>query len=71
MSGWQHKAAFVVQLRPETNIDIGRFEGRVEHVATHRAIRFHSLEELLAFIASVLTEVRDSEQPWNQGNQTG
>ena len=71
MSGWQHKAAFVVQFRPETDIDAGQFEGRVEHVATHRAIRFHSLDELLGFIASVLTEVRDSEQPWNQGNQTG
>ena len=71
MSGWQHRAAFVVQFRPETNIDAGRFEGRVEHVATNRAIRFHSLDELLGFIASVLTEVRDSEQPWNQGNQTG
>src|SRR5678815_5246156 len=56
MSGWQHRAAFVVQFRPETNIDAGRFEGRVEHVATNRAIRFHSLDELLGFIARVLTE---------------
>jgi len=71
MSGWQHRAAFVVQFRPETNIDAGRFEGRVEHVATNRAIRFHSLDELLGFIASVLTDVRDSEQSWDQGNQTG
>lgn len=71
MSGWQHKAAFVVQFRPETDTEAGRFEGRVEHVATHSAIRFHSLDELLGFIASVLTEVRDSEQPRNQGNQTG
>ena len=71
MSGWQHKAAFVVQFRPETNIDAGRFEGRVEHVATHRAIRFHSLDELVGFIASVMKEARDSEQPWNQDNQTG
>jgi len=63
MSGWQHKAAFVVQFRPETNIDAGRFEGRVEHVATNRAIRFHSLDELLGFIAIVLKEVRDTEQP--------
>jgi hypothetical protein len=62
MSGWQLNAAFVVQLRPETDIAAGRFEGRVEHVATHRAIRFHSLDELLGFIASVLTEVRNSEQ---------
>ena len=63
MSGRQYKSAFVVQFRPETNIDAGRFEGRVEHVATNRAIRFHSLDELLGFIASVLTEVCNSEQP--------
>jgi len=62
MSGRQYKAAFVVQFRAETNIDVGRFEGRVEHVATHDTIRFHSLDELLGFIASILTEVRDSEQ---------
>jgi hypothetical protein len=70
MSGWQHKAAFVIQLRPETNIDAGRFEGRVEHVATHRSLRFQSVDQLLGFIAGVLTEVRDSEQPWNQGNDS-
>jgi len=63
MSEWQLKAAFVVQFRPETNIDAGHFEGRVEHVATHGAMRFHSLDELLGFIANVLTEVRDSAQP--------
>ena len=69
--GWQYKAAFVIQFRPETNIPAGRFEGKVEHIASYKATRFHSLDELLGFIASVLTEVRDSEQPWNQGNQTG
>ena len=62
MSGRQYKTAFVVQFRPETNIDAGRFEGKVEHVATHDTIRFHSLDELLGFIANMLTEVRDSEQ---------
>jgi len=63
MNGWQHKAAFVVQFRPETDIDAGRFEGRVEHVASTKATRFHSLDELLGFIARMLTEVRHTEKP--------
>jgi hypothetical protein len=63
MSGWQHKAAFVIQLRPETDIEAGRFEGRVEHISSTRAQRFHSLDELLEFIAGILIEVRDTDQP--------
>ena len=61
MEGWQYKAAFVIQFQPETDIAAGRFEGRVEHVASHEATRFHSLDELLGFIASVLIEVRKTE----------
>ena len=60
--GWQYKAAFVIQFRPETNIEAGRFEGRVEHVASTKAMRFHSLDELLAFIAGMLAEVSNAEQ---------
>ena len=63
MEGWQYKAAFVVQFRPETDIEAGRFEGRIEHVASTKATRFLSLGELLAFIASVLAEVSNTEQP--------
>ena len=62
MEEWQYKAAFVVQFRPETDIEEGRFVGRVEHVASSKAARFHSLEELLSFIARVLAEVRSTEQ---------
>ena len=61
MEGWQHKAAFVIQFRPETDIEAGRFEGRVEHVASTKAMRFHSHDELLDFIARVLAEVRNAE----------
>jgi hypothetical protein len=61
-TGWQHRAAFVIQFRPETEIGAGRFEGKVEHVASSQATRFHSLEELIEFIARVLAEVRDTEQ---------
>ena len=61
MDRWQHRAAFVVQLRPETDVEAGHFEGKVEHVATCKATRFHSLEELLAFIATTLSEDKDSD----------
>jgi hypothetical protein len=63
MEGWQYKAAFVIQFRPETDIEAGKFEGKVEHVGSSLATRFHSLDELLSFIASTLAEVRKTEQP--------
>jgi len=50
--------AFVIQFRPETDVKQGRFEGRVEHVASGQAAHFHSLDELLAFLARVLTDLR-------------
>jgi hypothetical protein len=62
MDGWQYKAAFVIQLWEETNVAAGRVEGRIEHIASTRAARFNSLDELVSFIASVLTEVRSAEQ---------
>jgi hypothetical protein len=49
--------AFVVQLHVEADLAVGRYAGRVEHVASGQAVHFHSLEQLLAFIARVLTEV--------------
>ena len=63
MSRWQYRGAFVIQFRPETDIEAGRLEGRVEHMASYKAIRFHSLDELLEFIASTLAEVTNSEPP--------
>jgi hypothetical protein len=62
MDGWQHQAAFVIQFRPDTDVELGRFEGRIEHIASSRTIRFQSLDQLLAFIAQVLAQVRLSEQ---------
>jgi len=50
--------AFVVQFRAETAVEQGRFVGRVEHVVTGQATHFQSLEELVAFIGRVLTQVR-------------
>jgi hypothetical protein len=62
MVGWQYTAAFVIQFQPETDIEAGRFAGRVEHISSCKATRFHSLDELLAFIASVLSEVSNPEE---------
>ena len=50
--------AFVVQFRAETDVEQGRFVGRVEHVVSGQAAHFASLEELLAFMGRVLTQVR-------------
>ena len=61
MDQWQYRAAFVIQFRPETDIESGRFEGKIEHVASCKAKRFHSLDELLAFIADVLAEFTNDQ----------
>jgi hypothetical protein len=58
MKALQHTGAFVIQFLPETEIAAGSFEGRVEHVASSVATHFRSLEEFLAFVARVLTQVR-------------
>ena len=50
-------AAFVVQFREGTDIGAGRLVGRVEHIASYRAARFHSVDDLLAFMARVLADV--------------
>ena len=53
-----HDPAFVIQFRADANIEAELFEGKVEHVATCQSIRFHSVDELLAFMAAVLAQVR-------------
>ena len=47
--------AFVLQLRAEADVEQGHFDGRIEHVVSGHASPFHSVEELIAFIAQVLT----------------
>jgi hypothetical protein len=47
--------AFVVQLREQVEVEHGQWAGRVEHVTSGRASHFQSIEELLAFMTSVLT----------------
>src|SRR5262245_44070722 len=48
--------AFVVQFRTRPS-GAPSWEGRVEHLVSYQVARFHSLDELLAFMLRVLTEV--------------
>ncbi|MGH8058754.1 MAG: hypothetical protein ACREOH_16195 [Candidatus Entotheonellia bacterium] len=49
--------AFVVQFHAEASLAPERCVGRVEHVASGQAARFGTLEELLAFMGQVLTDL--------------
>jgi hypothetical protein len=62
MKEWQYKAAFVIQIQPDSKLDNRQIHGRVEHVASTRALRFSTVDELLAFITSVLIEVRKTDR---------
>jgi hypothetical protein len=53
--------AFVVQLGATADVAQGRLEGRVEHVVSGQATQFHTLEDLLAFMARVLHQQRPPE----------
>jgi hypothetical protein len=39
--------AFVVQFSAQTNVELGRYVGRVEHVLSGHAKRFQTLNELV------------------------
>jgi hypothetical protein len=49
---------FVVQFRAPPTGASPSYEGLAEHVVSGQVLRFHSLEELLAFMISVLTDVQ-------------
>jgi hypothetical protein len=51
--------SFVVQFRTETATAPGGFVGRVEHIVSGRAARFHSPEELWAFFTRILVNVHE------------
>jgi len=56
--------AFVVQFHAQPRGAPLAWEGRVEHLASYQVARFHSVEELLAFMVRVLTDVKDhSDSP--------
>ena len=48
---------FVVQFRRQPSGAPSGYAGRVEHLVSGQVARFHSLEELLAFMTRVLAEV--------------
>ena len=52
--------AFVVQFRTRPR-GAPSWEGRVEHLVSYQVARFHALDELLAFMLRVLTEVEAQE----------
>ncbi len=51
MSHFHVVGAFVVQFRAATDFDLGRVEGRVEHVASGRTAHFGSASELVEMLA--------------------
>jgi hypothetical protein len=55
--------AFVVQFRPQTSEALSVYEGRIEHLVSGRVTHFHSLDELLAFMIRVLTQVEQETGP--------
>jgi hypothetical protein len=55
---------FVVQFRPQPPGASSVYDGRVEHLISGQVARFHSLEELLGFMVSVLADVQtQSDSP--------
>jgi hypothetical protein len=54
-----------VQFRTQPTGVSSAYDGRVEHLVSGQEARFHSLEELLAFMVRVLTDVqRPSGADW-------
>ena len=53
---------FVVQFRLQPTGAPSQYDGRVEHLVSGQVARFHSLEELQAFMIRVLTDVQQQEE---------
>jgi hypothetical protein len=49
---------FVVQFRAQPSAAASAYDGRVEHLVSGQVARFHSLEELVGFMVSVLADVQ-------------
>ena len=49
---------FVVQFRLQPAGAPSPYDGRVEHLVSGQGARFHSLEELLAFMTRVLADIQ-------------
>src|SRR5215468_3196254 len=48
------RRAFVVQFRAQTQVDLSRFAGRIEHVVSGHARRFETLDELVECLVQML-----------------
>jgi len=55
--------AFVVQLRQGTSLTAREMQGRIEHIVSGQATMFSSLEEALAFMERVLTQLGEEKPP--------
>ena len=53
------RRAFVVQIYARARIEQGEFKGRVEHLVSHQATHFESLEELVAFVTRMLSKQQE------------
>lgn len=58
MNGWQHRGSFVIKFPADSDVDSGRFSGRIEHVGSGQTARFDSPAELFEFLHGVLRKVR-------------
>jgi hypothetical protein len=56
------KRAFVVQIHADAKVELGQWQGRVEHLVSFQATHFQSLEALLAFMVKVLSEPESEKQ---------
>ncbi len=56
------QSAFVVHFRSGIDVATKSVAGRVEHVVSGKAVRFQSLDELLTFVAQVLSALATARE---------
>jgi hypothetical protein len=57
--------AFVVRFQAQSPGASLAWEGRVEHLASYQVARFHSVEELLAFMSRALVDAQARQDEEN------
>jgi len=62
--------AFVIHLQAEIDLGQGLVAGRIEHVVSGQVSRFHSLDELLAFMTKILSPVSEPRSDSDTGTNT-
>jgi hypothetical protein len=55
--------SFIIRLYPGVDLDAGEISGCVEHVVSGEAGEFHSVEDLLRFIAQLLRREDNRSEP--------